>query len=231
MSSPEDGALSPHSRRPHFARFAHSAFERFCRLVFRLRCPLQHFGRENLPPPPFLICANHCSHMDTPALMTAGGGTFDNYAMIAARDYFFSGGSGGGGKFGYHRFMFLVPVERRASRDSLRAMFDGCRPHLDAGRCLIIYPEGTRSVDGNIGAMKRGAAALALGLKVPVVPAHIGGTFHCLPKGALLPKGGKVSVRFGKALMPADYPQSRNASRQLAADISAAILQLSEQGQ
>lgn len=159
-------------------------------------------------------------------MMTAAGGDFGNYAMIAARDYFFSGGKPGG--IGYHRFMFLVPVERRASRDSLRAMFDGCRPHLAAGRNLIIYPEGTRSKDGTMGAMKRGAAALALGLQVPVVPAHIGGTFDCLPKGALLPRRGSVAVRFGKPLMPGDYPQSRNASRQLIADIAAAIAQLAD---
>ena len=203
----------------------HRIFERFCRLVFRLRCPLESCGRELLPAAPFLLCANHCSHIDTPALMAAAGGSFDNYAMIAARDYFFSGER----KFGYHRFMFLVPVERRASRDSLRAMFDGCRPHLSAGRNLIIYPEGTRSKDGNIGTMKRGAAALALGLQVPVVPAHIGGTFHCLPKGALIPKSGKVIVRFGKPLMPEDYPKNQQASRQLAADIAIAITQLASQ--
>lgn len=223
---PAEGASS---RRPNSAPLAHRAFERFCRLVFRLRCPLRYEGRENLPPPPFLLCANHCSHMDTPALMTAAGGGFGNYAMIAARDYFFSGGKRDeGGGIGYHRFMFLVPVERRASRDSLRLMFEGCRPHLAAGRNLIIYPEGTRSVDGTIGTMKRGAAALALGLQVPVVPAHIGGTFDCLPKGALVPRKGKVVVRFGKPLLPADYPNDRSASRKLAADIAAAITQLSQ---
>lgn len=208
---------------------AHRAFEGFCRMVFRLRCPLRHYGRDNLPPPPYLICANHSSHMDTPALMTAAGGGFGNYAMIAARDYFFKGGKGGG-KLGYHKFMFLVPVERRASRDSLRAMFEGCRPHLQSGRSLIIYPEGTRSPDGRIGKMKRGAAALALGLKVPVVPAYIKGTFQCLPKGAIIPRRGEVMVRFGKAIIPEDYPQSRTASRQLLTDIESAIIQLSKEG-
>lgn len=214
----ESGAL------PLRYRIAHAAFEMFCRAVFAFFCPLTTRGREHLPQTPFLLCANHGSHMDTPALMTAAGGSYDNYAMIAARDYFFSGDSPN--KFKYHKFMFLIPVDRRASRDSLRGMFAECGPHLKSGRNLIIYPEGTRSKDGSIGAMKRGAAVLALGLNLPVVPAHINGTFRRLPKGAMFPRPGAVSVRFGKALMPADYKDDKNASRLLINDIAESVKNL-----
>ncbi len=199
----------------------HVAFETFCRVLFTVYCPLTTHGRELLPPPPFLICANHSSHMDTPALMTACGGDYNDYAMIAARDYFFSNNSLN--RFRYDKFMFLIPIDRRASHGSLRAMFAGCKPHLKSGRNLIIYPEGTRSQDGTMAPMKRGAAVLALGLNLPVAPAHISGTFRCLPKGTVFPRPGRVRVRFGKPLMPADYHDDKQASRMMTNDLSESV--------
>ena len=205
-------------------RLLHAAFERFCRLVFAVYCPLKIIGRDNLPPPPFVLCSNHCSHMDTPALMAAGGGSFGGYAMVAARDYFFSRGSRN--QFQYRRFMFLVPVERAFSRAALRAMINGCRPHVQAGRNLIIYPEGTRSRTGEMAELRRGAALLALEWRLPVVPAHIEGTFYRLPKGRALPRPGPITVRFGSPLETAARRGDRLASKKIIGELDAAIRRL-----
>ena len=68
--------------------FWHKCFELFCRALFNLWCPAKVEGRENLPSAPFIFCSNHCSHMDSAALMYAGGEDFDQYGMVAAKDYF-----------------------------------------------------------------------------------------------------------------------------------------------
>ena len=68
------------------------------------------------------------------------------------------------------------------------------------GGSLILYPEGTRSQDGEAGAFKSGAAFFAVELGVPVVPAYIEGTYQILPKGHYVPRAGPVTVRFGEAI-------------------------------
>jgi 1-acyl-sn-glycerol-3-phosphate acyltransferase len=72
---------------------------------------------------------------------------------------------------------------------------------LAAGRDVIVFPEGTRSRDGQIGDFRRGAARLAAAAGAPLVPAGISGTRAVLPPGgadcAGRPRRGVVTVRFG----------------------------------
>ena len=81
------------------------------------------------------------------------------------------------------------------------------------GGSLILYPEGTRSQDGEMGAFKSGAVLFATELDVPVVPAYIEGTHLILPKGHYLPRAGPVTVRFGE---PIEFgrPQSGETPRE-----------------
>ena len=66
---------------------------------------------------------------------------------------------------------------------------------------LILYPEGTRSCDGEIQRFKRGAGLFAVDLGIPVVPAHIEGAHSILAKGNFMPRPGTVTVRFGEPIM------------------------------
>ena len=59
---------------------------------------------------------------------------------------------------------------------------------------LILYPEGTRSCDGEIQTFKKGAGLFAVDLGVPVVPAHIEGAHNILAKGKFMPRPGTVTV-------------------------------------
>ena len=68
---------------------------------------------------------------------------------------------------------------------------------------MILYPEGTRSPDGEMRAFKSGVGLFALELGVPVVPAYIDGTHEILPKGKSFPRSARVTVRFGEALQTA----------------------------
>lgn len=66
---------------------------------------------------------------------------------------------------------------------------------------LILYPEGTRSCNGEIQTFKRGAGLFVADLGVPVVPAHVEGTHSILAKGKSMPRPGPVTVRFGEPIM------------------------------
>jgi long-chain acyl-CoA synthetase len=77
---------------------------------------------------------------------------------------------------------------------------------LRKGKNLIIFPEGTRSTDGQLGEFKKTFAILARELNVPVIPVAIVGAHHVFPVGAKFPKlFGKVSVEFLHPVYPLNH--------------------------
>jgi 1-acyl-sn-glycerol-3-phosphate acyltransferase len=181
--------------------FGNSLFEGFCRNFFRWYSPLTVEGQHYLPDGPFLICSNHTSHADSAVLMTASGRPFSSFALMGARDYFFQS---------RHRhwlvsqLMNVIPVDRQLGSKSLAVCLATCRQFLERTEgALILYPEGTRSPDGEMQPFKAGAGLFAIELGVPVVPAYIEGTHRILPKGSYLPRAARVTVRFGEPLVMA----------------------------
>ncbi|MDR2561204.1 MAG: 1-acyl-sn-glycerol-3-phosphate acyltransferase [Holophagales bacterium] len=81
---------------------------------------------------------------------------------------------------------------------------------IASGKNVVIFPEGTRTMDGRIGKFKKGGFGLAVRAGVPIVPLVTIGGWDILPKGELMPRRGKISVMFGRAVYPKDYP-SREA--------------------
>lgn len=76
-----------------------------------------------------------------------------------------------------------IPL-RRGERDSVKQMMDEAKRTLAAGMPLMIFPEGTRSKDGNLLPFKDGAFQLAIEMGVPVLPLALAGTRNCRPKGS-----------------------------------------------
>jgi 1-acyl-sn-glycerol-3-phosphate acyltransferase len=70
----------------------------------------------------------------------------------------------------------------RGDRESIKVMMARCRGHLAAGNPLMIFPEGTRSPDGNLQAFKDGAFKLAHEAGCPVIPIAVHGTGASMPK-------------------------------------------------
>jgi len=172
-------------------------FEGFCRLFFACYCPLTVEGRHHLPDRPFLLCSNHASHADSAALMTASGRSFRKFALLGAKDYFFRPSSV---RWSVAPLMNVIPIERRPGSKALAACLTTCRRFLErTGGSLILYPEGTRSPDGEMQEFKSGVAWFASELGVPLVPAYIEGTYRILPKGCSVPRCGRLAVRFGRA--------------------------------
>jgi 1-acyl-sn-glycerol-3-phosphate acyltransferase len=173
-------------------------FQAFCHTFFRVYSPLTVEGCDHLPEEPFLLCSNHTSHADSAALMTASGRSFRDFALLAASDYFFDSRSV---RWAVSPLMNVIPIERRPGPKSLAASLAACRRFVkQTGGSLILYPEGTRSPDGEMQAFRAGAGLFALELGMPVIPAYVEGTHHILPKGSWVPRFGRVTVRFGKAI-------------------------------
>jgi 1-acyl-sn-glycerol-3-phosphate acyltransferase len=173
-------------------------FECFCRAFFKWYCPLAVEERHLLPDTPFLLCSNHTSHADSAVLMTASGRSFRSFALIGASDYFFRSRRV---RWTVSPLMNVIPIDREPGPKSLSACLATCRKFMQqTGGSLILYPEGTRSQDGEMRGFKSGAALFAIALDLPVVPAYIDGAHHILPKGQYVPRPGRVTVRFGKPL-------------------------------
>ncbi len=179
-------------------RAGSAMFQAFCRVFFLCYCRLTVAGQRHLPASPFIICSNHASHVDSAVLMTASGLPFSAFALLGASDYFFDSWRT---RFLVSRFMNVIPIDRQAQHKSLLRSLAMCEEFLQRTRGnLILYPEGTRSRDGEIQTFKKGAGLFAADLGVPVVPAHIAGSHNILAKGKFVPRPGPVSVRFGEPI-------------------------------
>lgn len=97
--------------------------------------------------------------------------------------------------------------DRRAIRWALQL--------LDEGKAVVMFPEGTRSVDGRLGPPELGVALIALKSRAPVLPVAMQGTEHLLPKHSLLPRSHPLTVRFGPPLLFPDLYGRRTSRREL----------------
>jgi long-chain acyl-CoA synthetase len=85
---------------------------------------------------------------------------------------------------------------------------------LKRGRNIIIFPEGTRTQNGDIGDFKKTFAILSRELNVPVVPVAINGAYDAFPRGTFFPKPWKkINIKFLKPIMPENhsYDSLKNA--------------------
>ncbi len=190
----------PWSRSP----LAGLAREGFLTLV--LRPVVRHYGHPRVAglehlrglAPPFLLAANHASHLDTAAILLALPRRLRRRTLVAAAaDHFFDQPLKGAL---VALAVGAVALERRrAPRESVEL----ARRLLGDGWNLVVFPEGSRSLDGRLHAGKRGTALLAAAARVPVVPVGLLGTFAILPAGDHWPSRGQVEVRFGEPLLPA----------------------------
>jgi len=115
-------------------------------------------------------------------------------ASLAARDYFFDTPLK---RAWFENFTNLIPMDRHGSlRESLRLAGDA----LQNGYHLLLFPEGTRSPDGQMREFYPTLGYLALTYGVDILPLHIQGAFEALPKGSVVPKQTEISVRIGPAL-------------------------------
>ena len=184
-------------------RFIKKLFEIFCKTLFTIYCPLTVQGVERIPESSFIFCSNHNSHMDSAVLMTSSRKGFKNFGMIAAKDYFFDNKIR---RYFLNLLMNLIPIDRKSSRKTIVENLLACRGFVKNGhRNLIVYPEGTRSMTGEMQPFKTGPAIISVELGLPIVPAYIEGTFDSYSKGSNFLKPKKVSITIGEPIYPEHY--------------------------
>lgn len=141
-----------------------------------------------------LVVANHSSHLDMGLVKHALGSYGKDLVALAARDYFFDTPL----KRAFsENFTNLAPFDRDAG---LHHTLKEVGQLLDAGKTVLIFPEGTRSPDGAMRKFKGAVGFLALHHRVDVLPVYLGGTFDALPKNAVVPKKRDVVARIGPSL-------------------------------
>ena len=178
-----------------YARAFRAAITGLYRHYFSLKC----YGLEHIPEgKPYILMPNHTSHLDTLTVITALGTKAYRLWTLAARDYWFATRFRG---WFARTCLNVLPIEREGNfaefLQDLRAANEAMARHNG----LLIYPEGTRSVDGNLQPFKPGVLSLLIyGPNVPVIPTYIEGTYHALPKGQNVPKKHPVRIIFGEPL-------------------------------
>ncbi len=156
-------------------------------------------GREHLPERgPFLLVANHSSHLDTISLLALFPvSRLRAIRPVAAADYFARNPVVA---FFSRTFFNILPIVRKREEitddnDPKRAMLDA----LAAGDSLILFPEGTRrSTAEEVGRFKAGVAHLVeKRADLSVVPCYLVNMGRSLPKGALFPVPFFCEVHIG----------------------------------
>ena len=145
-----------------------------------------------------IICGNHASYLD-PFLICMG------LPRSALRRVFFVGYSEYfegpiGGPLG--RLFRNIPID--SNRNLERAM-QAAAEGLRRGMVLVIFPEGGRSLEGNVREFRRGAAILARNLGVPIAPVGIWGAYRVWPREGRF-RRHPVALDFGAALSPDQSP-------------------------
>lgn len=177
-------------------------------------------GSENLPAEdPFLLVANHNSHLDTPLLLSLFPlARLAKIRPVAAADYWQSTGLK---RFVGEQLFNTLPIERGAQGargDPLAPLHDALR----RGESLLVFPEGTRGEPEVMGKFRSGAARLAAAHpEIPVVPVHLKNAGRTLPRGDALFVPFVCRVAIGKPLAPsADHHELLRALEEAVRSLS-----------
>jgi 1-acyl-sn-glycerol-3-phosphate acyltransferase len=165
----------------------------FLMILFRPRVK----GLRNVPATgPLIIASNHLSFSDSifMPLVVPRKVTF-----LAKSEYFTSPGPKGFLKKLTFIALGQVPVDRSGGRRSEAAIITGLQV-LSEGKCLGIYPEGTRSPDGRLYKGRTGIARLAIESGAPIVPVAMFDTEKIQPTGQVIPNIKRVGMTFGEPM-------------------------------
>jgi 1-acyl-sn-glycerol-3-phosphate acyltransferase len=180
------------------------------------------FGAENVPLTGSVILAsNHASFLDPPLV---GAGLRRDINFLARESLFRYPGIGA-----LLRSWNSVPVDRDGGgARGLKAILD----RLLAGGGIILFPEGTRTKDGQLQAARSGIGLTVIKSTAPVVPVRVFGTFEAYGRQVRIPRPRRVAVKYGRPLYfeklraeakVCDKPRLKEIYQEVANDIMAAI--------
>jgi 1-acyl-sn-glycerol-3-phosphate acyltransferase len=142
----------------------------------------------------FIVAANHASYLDIPLL---GCGMRRRAWFLGRSDLFPVPGLRA-----ICQWLGWIPLRTgRLDRDA----FGKAVALIKEGKVVVIFPEGSRSLDGQLQSPKPGIGVIVAQTGCPVVPAYLKGTYDVLPSGTIWPRFHPVTVLYGEALT---FPQS-----------------------
>lgn len=186
-------------------------------LVFFFKAFYRHriYGAEHLPEGPSLIAPNHASFFDPPLIAVSCKKEIE---FLAKGDLFTSKWFGS-----LIRRLNAHPLSKTTSD---LAVFKCILQLLKSQRTVVIFPEGSRTRNGELCPIKSGITMLSLKSNCPIVPAYIHGTFEIWPAGHRFPKlRGHTACVFGTPIQPEQYQHldKRQAQDDLAAHLDSSI--------
>ncbi|MFO0679127.1 MAG: AMP-binding protein [Polyangiaceae bacterium] len=177
-----------------------------------------------------IVVSNHASHLDMGFVRHALGTYGEEIVSLAAQDYFFEGGVR---KTFFENFSNLQAIDRNAG---LRGTLRQAGEVIGSGKTVLIFPEGTRSPNGEVTEFKPLIGQLALANGVDILPIYLGGTHGAMPKGSILPTKREIVARIGLPLAVADLRRltqgmsNSDAAREVARIARQAVLALRDGG-
>ena len=157
-------------------------------------------GTENIPREQSAVyIVNHQSNFDIPILYA---GLHLQFRWMAKQELFDIPLFGLAMKrCGY------IPIDRSDRRKAMHSMNDAAKQICD-GASVIIFPEGTRTPNGELQEFKKGGFLIAVKAQVPVVPVVIKGSFEVMAKGSLRINGGNIEMEVFPAIATAGLKNS-----------------------
>ncbi len=162
-------------------------------ILYKLFFRFKSFGAENVPSDSrgVVLAPNHASYLDPPLL----GISLREPVTYLAKDYLFKR-KGLGVMLGW---LNVLPIRTEVQDfKSIRQLLKA----LNAGKHVAVFPEGTRSPDGQPQEVEGGVGFLALKSRSHVVPVYIRGSFEALPRDAKWFRCVPIEIYFGKAFIP-----------------------------
>lgn len=147
---------------------------------------------------PAIVAANHNSHLDILTLLSLFPLLrIPQVQPAAAADYFFKTRLL---KWFSLNVIGIIPVVRGGTKEGIDPL-EGCYQALEAGKILVIFPEGTRGEPEQMADLKSGIWHLAKRFPgAPVIPVYMHGLGKSMPKGSWIPVPFFVSIAVGKSL-------------------------------
>jgi len=215
--------FEPKENKKFLWKIPRRLFNSLVRLVLHSRHSIEVYGLENLEAGgPFVFTPNHSSHFD---LLSIAGSIplrmVHRTFAVAAKDYFFNKTFKA---LAARIFVNAIPFDRKGR---VNESMQHCREALDGDDSLVIFPEGTRSPNGQLQEFKAGVGQLLAGhLKARAVPVYIDGAHQIMPKGSKFPGPGKLKVTFGKPISFRDLAPEPENLKKVAERLRAEVVDL-----
>lgn len=186
--------------------------------LFRLLYRLEIKGVENIPAGPALIAANHTSYFDPPLI---GASVHEELHFLAKANLF---------RFPiFGRMIRNLNAHPVSGTTSDLASFKLICQLIVEGKKVVIFPEGGRSVNGELLPIRPGVGMLAMRCDAPIIPTYIKGLYEAWPMGQKFPKPwGRVSIHFGRPIDWHDFKHldRKQAQEAIAEAITSALIEL-----